>query len=1090
MNRIVLTLGGLAVVASTALAQEAKKETPKDPPKINYAEHVLPIFREHCMKCHNANDAKGGLALDSFAALMEGGGSGEIVYDGDADGSRLYQLMIHEDTPVMPPNQDPIAKEKLDVIKNWINGGLLENSGSKARKKKGPSLSVANLAIGEKPEVISMPQSTWRVPVVVSKRAAASSALAVSPWAPLVAVGGQRQVALYNTDTAELLGILPYPEGIPQSIRFNVDGSYLLVAGGTHASRGVAAVYDIKTGQRVVAVGDELDTAFGADINESMSRIATGGPEKLVRIYDVASGDKLFELKKHTDWIYCVDYSPDGIFVASGDRSGGLHVWEADTGRLYLDLVGHKGAIRGISWRADSNVLVSASEDGTVKMWEMNEGKQLKSFNAHGGGATGIMMGKDGQMVTSGKDRTVKFWKADGGGIRTFPAFAEPALEAVITHDGSKVIGGDWSGRTVMWNSADPKQAVELAANPPTLQQQQAALTARVAELDKLVAQASANYANSQKGVEVAKAAHGGMVNKLAETKNLLAKANTDKAAADKKMADLKAQRASEDQKLKAANAKIATLDKQIKDATARLATANQQAAAATTRREAAKKELATAQASLTDLKANIAKVKQAATARLSQLTMSELDVAAKEQLAARTEANAENARKASEQKLNDTNGKIAALNAQIKTSTEKITALAAEKKASSELIVSHTAKVTESQKAVDAKNAQIAGIQKQIAEAKDDAQKKTLNEQLTKVQGELKSAQGVKAAADSQLSESKSKLASIDKQVVDLNNLIASSKKQLEPLAPQRDTFAAQLKQHLTNRDAAATEKAKHTAARNQVMAQIKAEEKNKAQTVAKIADMVAQENGLTAKVQQHQASANREEAARVAAANQATTEQQAIDKNKPLLAAEQAIKQTATKKIGELDAALKAQPGVIAGFANAIKQHSAAMPNIEKQIAAMKTKVDESNKAMVAAKTAVDTAGANASAAKKRLESIKTELVAFESHAAKLAAEFEQMQADADAKRKAVTPQADAAAKLTASMTARDAEMKKIAQTVAMLQAEMSAMQKSQATDKQSLDTVKGKLQELETAAEDAEAEAATRKDKLDFFKSAYGA
>ncbi len=495
MYRIALTLGCLLVATATSQAQQTTEQAPK----INYADDVQPIFREHCFKCHNANEAKGGLTLDSFAGLMEGGGSGEIVYAGDAEGSRLYQLMMHEDTPVMPPNQDPLAKEKLQIVSQWIIGGLLENSGSKVRKKKGPSLSFAATEIGAKPDVIAMPEALWRVPVVTTSRAAAASALAASPWAPLVAIGGQKQVSLYNTDSGELAGIIPYPEGVPQSLDFSLDGSYLLVGGGTHGSKGTAALYDVKSGERLVTVGDELDTVFGADINENITRIALGGPQKIVRVFDVASGEVVFELKKHTDWIYCVDYSPDGVLIATGDRSGGLHVWEADTGRLYLDLVGHKAAVRGVSWRSDSNVLVSASEDGTVKMWEMSGGKELKSFNAHGGGATGVMMAKDGRMVTCGKDKTVKLWKSDGGAITTFPAFTEPALEVVITHDGSKVIGGDWNGRTVMWNTDDSKIAKELPANPPPLEDQQATLGAQVAELEKAAAAAELCKSTSRK---------------------------------------------------------------------------------------------------------------------------------------------------------------------------------------------------------------------------------------------------------------------------------------------------------------------------------------------------------------------------------------------------------------------------------------------------------------------------------------------------------------------------------------------------------------------------------------------------------------
>ena len=99
-----------------------------DAPKVNFEDHVKPVFREHCLSCHNQNEKKGGLALDSYAGAIEGGGSGEIVFDGDAAGSRLYQLMAHEDTPEMPPQQPKVAEAKLVVIRDWINGGLLETA--------------------------------------------------------------------------------------------------------------------------------------------------------------------------------------------------------------------------------------------------------------------------------------------------------------------------------------------------------------------------------------------------------------------------------------------------------------------------------------------------------------------------------------------------------------------------------------------------------------------------------------------------------------------------------------------------------------------------------------------------------------------------------------------------------------------------------------------------------------------------------------------------------------------------------------------------------------------------------------------------
>lgn len=655
--RVSLSLGLLYLTLLPLCGQEKKAEQASP----NFMDHVLPIFREHCLQCHNANDAEAGLAIDSFGAVMEGGGSGDAVVSGDASASRLYLVMTHDEEPTMPPNQEPISKEKLDIIKRWIDGGLLENSGSKAKKRKGPSLSFTAME-GGKPSEIVMPESLWRMPVVVSGRAAAASALAASPWAPLVAIAGQKQVSLYHTETGKLEGIIPFPEGIPQVLTFSVDGGYLLVAGGTHSSKGVASVYDIKTGERVIKVGDELDTVFGADVNDDLSKIALGGPQKLVRIFDTSSGDSLFDLKKHTDWVYTVDFSPDGVLVASGDRSGGLHVWEADTGRLYLDLVGHKAAVRGLSWRADSNVLVSASEDGTVKLWEMNNGKQLKSFNAHGGGATGVVMARDGRMVTSGKDKTVKLWNADGGAIATMPAFAEPALEAVITHDGSRVIGGDWSGRTVMWEVADPKKFVELPSNPPNLEQYKTTVAEKIAKLNAAVAAASTAEASQQKQVEATKAAHAGLVAKLSETKTAIVKANADKVVSEKVMADMQARKIAADKTLATAKGAMEALVKQVDGAQTIIKAQQVLVAQSAARRDKANAEKVAVDAQLAKVKQQHEQLKVTAVASLAQITTRDVEIAAMRQAAKNAEVAAENARKLAENAISQLNSKVAEL--------------------------------------------------------------------------------------------------------------------------------------------------------------------------------------------------------------------------------------------------------------------------------------------------------------------------------------------------------------------------------------------------------------------------------------------
>jgi hypothetical protein len=460
----------VASIGLTCFAVHADdaKTTDGPTPKITFDEHVKPIFRQHCLTCHNQSDKRGGLAIDSYGALLEGGGSGDIVYDdGDIDASRLWQLVNHDDTPVMPPEQPKIPAEQLAVLKAWIEGGILENSGSTAKAKKKNALAMAAPSTGKPEGPPPMPTALPQKVPVVTPRASAVTAIGASPWAPLIAVAGQKQIVLYHSETAELLGILPFEEGIAQSLRFSRDGRFLIAGGGEHSVRGIVAVYEIEKGTRVATIGDDLDTVFDADCNDTMSRVALGGPQRMLRIFDATDGSLLFDLKKHTDWIYAVAFSPDGVLIASGDRSGGLVVWEAATGRQFLDLIDHKGAINSLSWRDDSNVLASASDDGTVKLWDMVQGKAIKSINVNGGPVTAVRFDHKGQLVTTSNDRKARLFDAAGNQAKEFPPLPEAALEAAITHDSSRIVYGDWTGTVQLTTIADPPVATPLAANPP-----------------------------------------------------------------------------------------------------------------------------------------------------------------------------------------------------------------------------------------------------------------------------------------------------------------------------------------------------------------------------------------------------------------------------------------------------------------------------------------------------------------------------------------------------------------------------------------------------------------------------------------------
>lgn len=439
--------------------------------KINFEDHVKPIFRAKCASCHNTNKKTADLDLSNYTAMMQGGGSGASIEPGDPDSSYLFMLINHDSEPYMPPNSDKLPDAMVNTVRKWIELGAPETSSSKVMLPKKAAVNLSVDVSGDRPAgPPPMPDVLGLEPVVHTATTTAVSAIATSPWAKLVAVAGQKQVVLYNSESLQPLAVLPFPEGQARVLKFSRSGALLLAGGGHGASKGLAVVWNVRTGERIMQVGDELDEVLAADISADQSLVALGGPGKIVRVYSTVTGEQAYEITKHTDWIYSLEFSPDSVLLATADRAGGLHVWEAFTGRNYLTLNGHKGAVNAVSWRLDSNVLASASADASVKLWEMENGKSIKSWTAHGGGTTSMEFCRDGRVVTCGRDKIAKIWDQAGKQLKAFEAFSDLALRVSHCDETDRVIAGDWTGEVRVWKAADGARIGDLTTNPPTLE--------------------------------------------------------------------------------------------------------------------------------------------------------------------------------------------------------------------------------------------------------------------------------------------------------------------------------------------------------------------------------------------------------------------------------------------------------------------------------------------------------------------------------------------------------------------------------------------------------------------------------------------
>lgn len=435
---------------------------------LNYEQHVKPIFIEKCAACHNPDKSRGGLIVDSYSSLKQGGGSGEVVIPGDPDSSRLWLLVSHTETPHMPAKQPRMDDARLATIRTWIEQGALENADSKptVAKKHAVQPMVAQASAASIDGVAPIPTNAPKQLSAPTQRPPSVAALAASPVAPIFAVNGVRQVLIYHATSRELLAALPYSEGEIRHLEFSRDGKWLIAAGGLSGQSGSVIIFDVVSGERLGQVADGYDAVLAAAIDPYRELVAAGGSNRIVRVHDLLTNEIAFEVRAHNDWITAIAFSPDATLMATADRSGGMFVWEAETGRQVHILRGHGGAIHDLAFRPDSNVLASAGADRTVRLWNMDNGSQIKRFNAHGGAVLSIDFSPDSRICTSGADGLVKLWKPDGGGLKTFENLGDWVYETCFVDQGRGAIGGTWTGQLSVFDCESGQRRQQFDTNP------------------------------------------------------------------------------------------------------------------------------------------------------------------------------------------------------------------------------------------------------------------------------------------------------------------------------------------------------------------------------------------------------------------------------------------------------------------------------------------------------------------------------------------------------------------------------------------------------------------------------------------------
>ena len=92
--------------------------------QIDFNQTVRPILQARCFACHGALKQESSLRLDSATLLRQGSESGPIIDLEQVEQSKLLLRLSHQDeSSRMPPEGQPLSREEIDLVRQWILAG-------------------------------------------------------------------------------------------------------------------------------------------------------------------------------------------------------------------------------------------------------------------------------------------------------------------------------------------------------------------------------------------------------------------------------------------------------------------------------------------------------------------------------------------------------------------------------------------------------------------------------------------------------------------------------------------------------------------------------------------------------------------------------------------------------------------------------------------------------------------------------------------------------------------------------------------------------------------------------------------------------
>lgn len=220
----------------------------------------------------------------------------------------------------------------------------------------------------------------------------------------LFTCGGEREIAVLNPETGELLRKIPslpfefYPKEITLDSSNNYFAYYIFNA----YENNVVKIHEASSLKEVASI-DGFEAVIGIKYSTSGEILYVSGilnNKSVIAGYNTKDGT-LNKIVATENGMWCFDVSPDGKYILAGISSDKLkcfNLYEISTGTK-VKSISYSGNLNTVKFSPDGKYFTAGFYENTAGIWELSTGQKIHTLSGFDGSVNAIDYSPDGKHV-------------------------------------------------------------------------------------------------------------------------------------------------------------------------------------------------------------------------------------------------------------------------------------------------------------------------------------------------------------------------------------------------------------------------------------------------------------------------------------------------------------------------------------------------------------------------------------------------------------------------------------------------------------------------------------------------------------------